>query len=228
MHDDVRTMFKGTAQVGCGKGIIYDKRDTGLVCNISDGTDIEHITTWVADGFTVKGTSTRRESAAVVLGVRAVDENRIDAPGSESQVELCMRAAVEAAGRDQIISRTKESHHGCHLCSHARGGGNRSCAALQRGNTLLKGGSSGVHDTSVDIAEALQSEEVGGVVCIVKDKRSCLIYRNCPGAGGWFGSLPCMDGKGVKAKDVVAVIFWHNVFVPLLNILSSFHTITCI
>src|SRR5260370_16017456 len=100
MKDDVRTMVKGTAQVGCGKGIIYDKRDTGLVCNISDGTDIEHITTWVADGFTVKGTSTRRESAAVVLGVGAVDENRVNAPGTEGQVELCMRAPLEAPGRE--------------------------------------------------------------------------------------------------------------------------------
>src|SRR5437763_6571067 len=113
MHDDVRTMFKRTAQVGRGKGIIYDKRDSSLVGNISDGTDIEHITTWVADGFTVKGTSTRRESAAVVLGVGAVEENRVNAPGAQSQVELCMRAPVKAAGRDQIISRTKQSHHGC-------------------------------------------------------------------------------------------------------------------
>src|SRR2546430_17660596 len=135
MHDDVRTMFKRTAQVGCGKGVIYDKRNASLVGNIGDGTDIEHITTWVADGFTVKGTSTRRESAAVVLGVRAVDENRIDAPGSESQVELCMRAAVEGAGRDQIISRTKERHHRCHLGSHARGGGHSPRGRLPRGDT---------------------------------------------------------------------------------------------
>src|SRR2546423_15414192 len=137
MHDDVRTMFKRTAQVGCGKGVIYDKRDASLVGNISDGTDIEHITTWVADGFTVKGTSTRRESAAVVLGVRAVDGNRIDAPGSEGKGELCMRGPVEAAGRDQIISRTKEGHHSCHLCSHARGGGHRPlCAPPQRRTAL--------------------------------------------------------------------------------------------
>src|SRR5437016_13422471 len=124
MHDDVRTMFKRTAQVGRGKGVIYDKRDASLVGNISDGTDIEHVTTWVANGFTVKGTSTGRESAAVVLGGGAFNENRANARGAESQVELCMRAAVEAAGRDQIISRTKESHHGCHLCIQARGGGN--------------------------------------------------------------------------------------------------------
>src|SRR5260370_41634066 len=105
MHDDVRTMFKGTAQVGCGKGIIYDKRDTGLVCNISNGTDIEHITTWVADGFTVKGTSTRRESAAVILVVGAVDENRVNATATEGQAELCMRSALEGTGRAPIGSR---------------------------------------------------------------------------------------------------------------------------
>ncbi len=163
-------MFKWAAQIGCSKGVINDERDAGIVSDISNGADVQYIAARVADGFTVEGSRARGESAAIIFRVGAIHEDRVNTPGAEGQVELCVGTSVKATGRDQIISGTKKSHHCRHLCCHTRGGSDRACSALKRCNALLENCGSWVHNTCINIAETLQRKEMGRVVGVVKDK----------------------------------------------------------
>src|SRR6266568_6001033 len=104
MHDDVGAMFKWTTQEWCGKGVVYHQGNTGLMSNIGNGTDIEHIAARIADGLTVEGAGARSEGATIIFGIGTIHEDRMNAPGTQSQVELCMGTPVEAAGGDEVIS----------------------------------------------------------------------------------------------------------------------------
>ena len=79
----------------------------------------------------------------------------------------------------------------------------RADAAFERGNPLLEGGGGRVHDPGVDVAEALQGEELGGVVGVLEDVGRGLIDRHRARAGGRVGPLPGVDREGVEAEDVV-------------------------
>ena len=73
------------------------------------------------------------------------------------------------------------------------------------GDPLLEGGGGRVHDPGVDVAEALQGEELGGVVGVLEDVRGRLVDRHRPGAGGGVGPLPGVDRQRGEAEDVVVV-----------------------
>src|SRR6266851_9037762 len=153
----------------------------------------------------------RCERAAVIFGVGSVYEDGVNAPCAQRQVELGVRAPVEAARRDKIVARTQQRHHGCHLRRHARRGSHRACSTLQRGYALFKSGCGRVHNTGIDIAEALQGKKMSGMVGVVKDKRCRLVDGDCPRSCGGVGSLSRVDRERIEAKDVIAVDFWHGV-----------------
>ena len=104
-----------------------------------------------------------------------------------------MRPTIEAAGGDDLIARTQQGHQDSHLCRHPRGGGDCSRTTFQGGDALFKAGGRGVHDTCVDIAEALQGKEMGGMIGIVKDKRGGLINGHSPRTRSRVGSLSRVD-----------------------------------
>jgi hypothetical protein len=65
----------------------------------------------------------------------------------------------------------------------------RECSytELERCHTLLEGGSRGVHNARIDIAESLQVEEVCGVFGVLEHVRGRLVdrYGACTGIGIW-------------------------------------------
>src|SRR5207302_7933742 len=81
---------------------------------------LQYITTLIADVFAVERTRARSQGAAIVLRVSAIYEDGVDAPGTQREIELGMRASIEAARRDDLVARTEQGHHGDHLRSHTR------------------------------------------------------------------------------------------------------------
>ena len=48
-------MFDGTAEVGCGGGIVDDQGNAGLVGDLPKGAEIADITAGIGDGFAEDG-----------------------------------------------------------------------------------------------------------------------------------------------------------------------------
>src|SRR6185312_10081486 len=82
MDHDISSMLKRSTEIGCGKGAIHDKWYTSFVGDIGHGSYVQHVTTWIADGFTVEHTCTRRDGTPIIFGIGAIHKNGIDAPGT--------------------------------------------------------------------------------------------------------------------------------------------------
>src|SRR5262249_37293121 len=74
MHDDVRAMLKGPAQVGRGERIIDDEREFMLVRDVRDSLDVEDISLGIADGLPVEQFSFRRNGTAEVFWISRIDK----------------------------------------------------------------------------------------------------------------------------------------------------------
>jgi hypothetical protein len=113
-------------------------------------------------------------------------------------VEEVVGAAVEARGRDDLVAGGGQVEDRRGLRGLPGGVSERPDAAFEGGDPLLQDVGRRVHDPRVDVAELLQSEEVGGVVRVVEDVGGCLVDRDGAGAGGRIHLLPGMEGQGLE------------------------------
>src|SRR5260370_28591877 len=97
VHDDVGAMFKGTTEIGRGKGAVYNQWDACFMSDICNSTYIEHITARIAYRLAIKGTRAWCEGTAIICGIRAVDKDGVDDPGMQRQSELCVSARLKTA-----------------------------------------------------------------------------------------------------------------------------------
>ena len=85
VDDDVGAMLDRPAQVGRGEGVVDDQRDAGLVGDLGDGRDVEHVDARVADRLAVEHAwSCGVIALAEVLGVVRVDEDGVDAEAAQA------------------------------------------------------------------------------------------------------------------------------------------------
>ena len=80
----------------------------------------------------------------------------------------------------------------------------RADAALERGHALLEDRGGGVHDAGIDVAEALQVEQRGGVLGVVEDVRGGLVDGHGARTGFGVRTLAGVQRAGVEAENVVA------------------------
>src|SRR5437764_10019355 len=106
MRNDIRAMFKRTAEIGRGEGVIYDQRQARLMSNIGNRPDIQDITAWIANRLAIEGTCTRCDRFAVVLRFSAIDKDSINTPDTQRNIKLCMRTTIETTGGDDLITGT--------------------------------------------------------------------------------------------------------------------------
>src|SRR5947209_7441764 len=96
MHNDIGSMLKWSAQIGCGKGIVYNEWNSCLVGNIGNGSYVQHIPSRVADRFAIESACARTERTTIVFRVSTIHKNGIDTPCAQSQIKLSMCPAIEA------------------------------------------------------------------------------------------------------------------------------------
>ena len=82
MYYDICSMLKWSAQVGRSKSIIDNQGYTGFVCYVSNSTNIQHITAWIAYCFTIQCACAWCESATIVPRISAIDKDGVDTPGA--------------------------------------------------------------------------------------------------------------------------------------------------
>src|SRR5215469_8589183 len=97
MYDDIRSMLEWPAQVGSSKSIINNQGYSNFVRYVSNSTNIQHITTWIAYCFTIQRACAWCQSASIILRVSTIDKNGVDTPGAQSQVELSVGTAIQTA-----------------------------------------------------------------------------------------------------------------------------------
>jgi hypothetical protein len=129
---------------------------------------------------------------------------------AEADIELRVGAAVERAGGDDVVARLHQAADGQELGGLSAGGGQRADTALQRRHALFEHGGGGVHDARVDVAEALQREELGGVRAVFKNERRRLVDGHGARAGGRIGLLAGMQGTGAETHRAVGGGFGHK------------------
>jgi hypothetical protein len=158
MEHDVRAPLQWPAQVRRGEGVVDHQRDVGGVRDRGHGGDVQHVDARVADRFAIDHLGLWADRAPEVLGIVRVDKCRIDPKAPQADIELRVRAAVERAGGHNLIAGLQQRSQRDQLGGLAAGHRQRADATFERGDPLLEHGGGRVHDSGVDIAEALQIE----------------------------------------------------------------------
>jgi len=87
----------------------------------------------------------------------------------------------------------------------AGGRGDGPDAVLEGGDPLLEHGRGGVHDPRVDVPEALEREQVGGVLGVLEDVRAGLVDGHRASARDGVRPLAGVDREGVESELLLAL-----------------------
>ena len=122
--------------------------------------------------------------------------------------ELGDRAAIEPGRGDQLVAGLHQVEQRDELGGMAARHGAGRGAALECCDALLEHRDRGVGDARVDVAEALQVEQRGGMVDVVEHEGGGLVDRRGARTGGRIGR-----GAGVDRQGLETVLLAH---LPLL------------
>src|SRR5262245_44713269 len=123
VHDDVRPMLAGPAQVGRGKGIINNEWELMLVRNVRHSLDVEHVSLGIADSLPIEEFGFRRDSATKILRISRIDKVHLNAKAPKRQGKLIVRTAIEGARRHHLIPRLQQRRESDELRSLSGGRG---------------------------------------------------------------------------------------------------------
>ena len=154
----------------------------------------------IAHGLRVEGFGVGLHRQLPRLQVGGVDEGDVDAHLAEGDVELLVGAAVQRARGHEVVARLHEREDGDVLGGLARRRRHRADAVLQRGDALLKHRDGRIHDPRVDVPEALQGEQVGGVVRVLENVGAGLVDGHRARARDRVRPLPRVHGQGVESE----------------------------
>jgi hypothetical protein len=176
--------------------------------NFGNGFKIIHIVFRIAHRLHVDQAGVFIDSLTDTLRIGGIDELHLDAEPRQSVMEEIVGAAVEEAGGDDILAGTGDIEHrigGSRLAgSHGQG----ADTAIKRCQALFEHVGGRIHQSGIDVARLLESEEVGGMLRTFENVRTCLVDGNSAGEGLRVGSLPGMQGKGIKFE----LVFRHDGF----------------
>ncbi len=205
MNHDIGAMLDRAAEKGTGEGVVDHERQAVLVRDFSHRADIEDIDARIADGFAVEHFGFGRNGLAEVLRVGGIDEDHIDPPMPQGDIELRVGPTIERRGGDDLVARGEQGGQRNELRGLSGTDRQRADSSFERGNPLFEGGIGRIHDAAVDISESLQGEELGGVVGVLEDVGGRLIERHRARAGGGIGALAGVYRQGVESEDVVVL-----------------------
>lgn len=120
------------------EGIVDHDRDTLLMRQLCDLLQIRHIVPRVANALEINGLGIVINGGYELLGVVTVHKLAADAQPRKHDLELVVRASVQVARRDDVVTGLSKSSN-CHELSGLAGrGGNRSNTTLESSHALLE------------------------------------------------------------------------------------------
>ncbi len=204
VDDDVRAVLDGAQQVGAGHGVVHDQRHAVVVRHTRQRGDVGHVAQRVADGFDENGLGAAIDVPREAGRVARVREAGGNALARQRVREQVVGAAIERAGRYDVVAGLGDGLDRVGDGRHARGQGQRGDAAFERRDALFEHVVGGIHDAGVDVARHLQVEQVRSVLGAVEGVGRCLVDGHRHGAGGGVGCLSGVDGEGLDLHAVLS------------------------
>ena len=100
--------------------------------------------------------------------VARLDQRRSNAEPRQRLHQEIDRAAIERRRCDDVVARTRQRRDGQMQGRHPARGADRSDAPFKRGDALLQHRRGRVGDAGIEMAGALEIEERGGVIEVLK------------------------------------------------------------
>jgi hypothetical protein len=206
VHDDVGAMLLRPAEVGAGRGVVDDERHARLVRDLRDRLDVRDDAVGIGGALDEDAAGALADLLEEAFRAARVGEADLPVELREGLVELGDRAAVELFRRNQLVARPHEIEECYDLRGMtARHGAGRR-AALERRDPLLEHRHGRVGEARVDVAEALQVEERGGMIGVVEDEGGGLVDGCRARAGRGIGRRPGMDRQRLEAVVLILLV----------------------
>src|SRR6185437_1155397 len=123
-----------------------------------------------------------------------------DPQGRQDVVELGVGAAVQVAGRDDVVAGLGQVddrvEDGAGARRHAQTA--QLVGPFHQGDALLQHVGGRVHQPGVDVAQLAEREQVGRVLGVLEDERAGPVDGYGPGAGGRVGLGAAVQAEGLK------------------------------
>ena len=211
MGHDIGTPFNGAAVDGGGKGVIHNQRHTVGVGCIGKLFNIQHRQGGVGNGFAKDSLGVGLERGVqLFLGTVRRDKGGGNAHlchGDGDQVE---GAAVNGAGRNDVVARVADVEQGKEVGCLAGTGQHTGGAALQFGNLGGDGIAGGVLQAGIKITAGLQVKQLAHIVGAIIFESGALHNGNLAGFAV-AGGIAALYAQGIDA-----------VFAGLIHDLTSF------
>ena len=186
-----------------GKGrIVDDRRQPVPVRDVGDLPVVGHVVLGVAGGFDIDGPGVLVDQLAQGLRLAGIEEPHFDTEFGKGLREKGPRSAVEAGGRDEVLSRVDDGQQRGRDRRLAAGKGQPRRAAVERRKPLFQHVGRGVHQPRVDIAELAQAEEVRRMFRVVKDIARRGVDRHGAGGRGGIGRLAGVQCQGADTRGI--------------------------
>ena len=205
MDDDVGAVLERAAQVRRGHGVVDDDRHAMLVGDLGELFEVGDVAERVADRFAEHRLGLAVDQFFEGCRVTVIGKAHLDAILRQGVGEQVVGAAVQGAGRDDVVAGFGNRLDRGGDRRHARGHGQRRNAAFHRGDALFQHVGGRVHDAGVDVAGDLEIEQVGAVLGAVEGVGSGLVNGHGNRFGRRVGTVAAVYGKRFKFHDGVSV-----------------------
>ena len=165
MGHDVRTPLERAAVDRGREGVVHDERHPMRVCGVCKLFNVQHGQGRVGDGLAKDDFGVGLESGVqLFLAAQRVYEGRGDAHLLHGDGDEVEGAAVDGAGRHDVVARLAEIKQREEVGGLTAAGQHRGRAALQLADLLGHQVAGGVLQTGIEIAVGLQVEQLAHIL----------------------------------------------------------------
>ncbi len=198
MHHDIGAVLERAQQEWRGHGVVDDQRHARGMRYLGDRGDVRDIPARVANGFdehSLRAFVDERGKRSRVCRVGKARSDAVLRQGMRQQVEA---AAIQRAGRHDVVAGLGDGLDGIGDGRLSRGQRQCTDAAFQRGQALFQHVGGGVHDAGVDVARHLQVEQVRAVLGVIEGVGHGLVDRHRHRTRGRVGTVAAVHGQGFQ------------------------------
>ncbi len=160
-----------------------------LCGDVGDLAVIGYVVFRIARGLDVDGPRVLVDQSAQRLRLARVEESDLDPQLCKGLREKSPSPAVEAGGRDEVLSGVDDREQRGRNGRLAAGEDQPCRTAVERRKTLLEHVGRGIHQPRIDIAKLAQAEEVRRMLRVMKHVTGRGVDRHRAGGRGGIGRL---------------------------------------
>ncbi len=165
--------------------------------DFSHRLDIHHVQHRVADRFGKNHAGLLVDQGLEALRLQGIGKPDLDAELGQNVIEHRIGAPVKVHRRYNLITLAADVDHRVKYCRGAGSQGQAGSPAFQSRHALLEDILGRIHQTGINIAQLLQSKEVGRMLGISEYVGTGTVNRNAPGPG-FVRNRAGMQGQRVE------------------------------